>query len=36
MEAQADWDAYFADARRRLEEECAELRRKLEEDDDDE
>ena len=35
LAAHADWDAYFADARRRLEEECAELRRKLEEDEDD-
>ncbi len=36
LAANADWDAYFAGARQRLEEECAELRRKLEEDDDDE
>lgn len=35
MTAQADWDAYFTNAHRRLEEKCAELRRKLEEDDDD-
>ena len=35
LAAHADWDAYFADARRRLEEECAEMRRKLEEDEDD-
>ena len=35
LAAHVDWDAYFADARQRLEEECAELRRKLEEDEDD-
>jgi hypothetical protein len=34
LAAHADWDAYFADVRRRLAEECADLRRKLEEEDD--
>ena len=33
LAANVDWDAYFADARQRLEAECAELRRKLEEED---
>lgn len=33
LAANMDWDVYFADARRRLEAECAELRRKLEEED---
>ena len=35
LAAHVDWDIYFADARRRLEEECAELRQKLEKDEDD-
>jgi hypothetical protein len=34
LAAQADWDAYFADVRRRLAEECADLRRQLEDEDD--
>jgi hypothetical protein len=32
LAANADWDAWFADARERLEEECAALRRKLDDD----
>ncbi|TVR56870.1 MAG: hypothetical protein EA420_19795 [Candidatus Competibacteraceae bacterium] len=36
LAAHADWDAYFADVRCRLAEECADLRRKLEEETDDE